>query len=126
MLKRTIYGLAALLLLVGAILVLEWMVPSTESPPPIRPELRRVGEREILVDGGMIDRYRFVFDESIDGAIRIQRLIAEANEGAPPSLAGEDGLEHPKSGPEEKERPGETRSGDSRGLPGIVQLRSPL
>ena len=60
MLKKTLYGLAALLLLVGVILTLEWTMPSNEAPPPIQPGLERLGEREILLDGGMIDRYQFV------------------------------------------------------------------
>ena len=61
--KRAGWILGGLLLLVAGILLLEAAYPRNNELPPIRPVLKRVGERQILIDGGFIDQSRFEFDD---------------------------------------------------------------
>jgi len=59
--KRAAWILGGLLLLVTGIVFLEATYPQEQALPSIRPELVRVDEHQILIDGGMIDQLRFEF-----------------------------------------------------------------
>jgi len=82
--KRAVYLLGGLLLLIGGIVLLEAVYPREEKLPPIRPVLERVDERQILIDGGLIDQLRFEFGdertvESVDDVYRcLERELDEA------------------------------------------------